>query len=79
MSSTGPPTLDRLMTKRGAPSDLERVEELLQKLLVLQLFSIGATQEKTAKVVGRQKQWVNEILKGIPRKAAHGDTARSER
>jgi hypothetical protein len=67
------------MAKRGGPSDLERVEELLQKLLVLQLFSIGATQEKTAKVVGRQKQWVNEILKGIPRKAADRDTARSKR
>jgi len=67
------------MAKRGAASDLERMEELLQKLLVLQMFSMGATQEKTAKVVGRQKQWVNEILKGIPRKVADGDTARSKR
>jgi hypothetical protein len=67
------------MAKRGAASDLERVEELLQKLLVLQMFSMGATQEKTAKVVGRQKQWVNELLKGIPRKVTDGDTTRSKR
>jgi hypothetical protein len=67
------------MAKRGAASDLERVEEVLQKLLVLQMFSMGATQEKTAKVVGRQKQWVNEILKGIPRKVTDGETARSKR
>lgn len=51
---------------------MEGVEEVLQKLLVLQLFSMGATQEKTAKVVGRQKQWVNEILKGLPRKVTDG-------
>jgi hypothetical protein len=55
------------MTKGGADRDLQRVEELLQKLLVLQMFSMGATQAKTAKVVGRQKQWVNEILKEIPK------------
>lgn len=67
------------MPKRGAANDLERVEEVLQKLLVLQMFSMGATQEKTAKVVGRQKQWVNEILKGMPRKVSDGETAKSKR
>jgi hypothetical protein len=55
------------MGKGEANRDLQRVEELLQKLLVLQMFSMGATQAKTAKVVGRSKQWVNEILKGIER------------
>jgi hypothetical protein len=67
------------MTKGGADRDLERVEVLLEKLLVLQMFSMGATQTKAAKVVGRQKKWVNEILKGIPRKGTDGDTARSKR
>ena len=67
------------MAKRGSANDLERIEELVQKLLVLQMVSMGATQEKTAKVVGRQKQWVNEILKGIPRKAPDGDATRSKR
>jgi plasmid maintenance system antidote protein VapI len=66
------------MTKGGADRELQRVEELLQKLLVLQMFSMGATQAKMAKVVGRQKQWVNEILKGIPRKVTDGDTARTK-
>jgi hypothetical protein len=47
--------------------DLDRVEELLQKLLVLQMFSMSAPQDKIAKVVGRQKLWVNTLLKGIPR------------
>lgn len=55
------------MTKGGADHDSRVVEELLQKLLVLQMFSLGATQEKTAKVVGRSKQWVNDILKGMPK------------
>jgi hypothetical protein len=52
---------------------------VLQRLLVLQMFSLGATQEKTAKVVGRQKQWVNEILKGIPRRVTDGETGKSKR
>ena len=46
----------------------DRVEELLQKLLVLQMFAMGTPQDKIAKVVGRQKLWVNTVLKGIPRK-----------
>ena len=67
------------MANRGTANDLERVEEALQKLLVLQMFSMGATQEKTAKVVGRKKQWVNDILKGMPRKVNDGETVKSKR
>lgn len=66
------------MAKR-AGAETEKVEELLQKLLVIQMFSIGASQEKIAKVVGRQKLWVNGILKGIPRKASDGDTNQRKR
>jgi len=51
----------------------DKLEELLQKLLVLQMFSMGATQDKIAKVVGRQKMWVNTVLKGIPRKERERD------
>jgi hypothetical protein len=40
---------------------------LLEKLLVIQLYSMGATQDKIARTVGRQKLWVNAMLKGIPR------------
>jgi hypothetical protein len=54
------------MPKSSRAED-SKVEELLQKLLVLQLFSMGASQDKIAKVVGRQKLWVNTILKGIPK------------
>lgn len=46
----------------------ERDTELLEKLLVLQLYSLGAAQDQIAKVVGRQKLWVNTILKGLPKK-----------
>ena len=46
----------------------QRVTELLEKLLVLQLYGLGAAQEHIAKVVGRQKLWVNTVLKGLPRK-----------
>jgi hypothetical protein len=47
--------------------DDDKVEELLQTLIVLQLFGLGASQDKIAKVVGRQKLWVNGILKGLTR------------
>jgi hypothetical protein len=46
--------------------DEDKAEELLQKLIVLQMFALGASQDKIAKVVGRQKLWVNTILKGLP-------------
>lgn len=67
------------MPRRRTTPESERVEELLQKLLVVQMFSMGATQEKIAKVVGRQKQCVNDILKGMPRKAVDGDAVGSKR
>jgi hypothetical protein len=44
----------------------DNLEDLLQTLVVLQMFSLGASQDKIAKVVGRQKLWVNRILKGLP-------------
>ena len=51
------------MPKRA---DEDTVEELLQTMIVLQMFALGASQDKIAKVVGRGKLWVNTILKGIP-------------
>ena len=41
--------------------------DLLTKILVLQLFGMGATQSKIAKTVGKSKSWVNDLLKGIPK------------
>ena len=45
-----------------------RVSDLLEKLLAVQLHSAGATQDQIARMVGKQKLWVNRLLKGIPRK-----------
>ncbi len=53
-----------------ARADDDKLEELLQTLIVLHMFSLGATQDKIAKVVGRQKLWVNTILKGLARPKA---------
>ncbi len=46
----------------------ERTTELLEKLLVVQLYALGATQGYIARVVGRQTLWVNAMLKGIPKR-----------
>lgn len=51
----------------GGPDDDNKIEELLQTLIVLQMFGLGASQDKIAKVLGRQKLWVNTILKGLTR------------
>lgn len=61
------------------PPGSEKLEELVQILLVLQLFDMGASQDKIAKVVGRQKLWVNGILKGLTRKVANAETPRRPR
>lgn len=53
------------MPRRNDEDD--KVEELLQTLIVLHLFGLGASQDKIAKVVGRQKLWVNGSLKGLTR------------
>lgn len=45
----------------------EKIGLLLEKLLVLQLHSLGVTQANIAKMVGRQKLWVNAFLKGLPK------------
>jgi hypothetical protein len=43
--------------------------ELLEKLLVMQMHSMGATQEQIAKTIGRQKLWVNSLVKKVPRRS----------
>ncbi|TAK87230.1 MAG: hypothetical protein EPO20_05350 [Betaproteobacteria bacterium] len=44
----------------------QRDTELLEKLLVIQLYALGARRDLIARVVGRQKLWENRLLKGIP-------------
>ena len=58
----------------GRPNE-DKLEELLQTQIVLQMFALGASQDKIAKVVGRQKLWVNSILKGLPRTKLVGGKA----
>jgi hypothetical protein len=55
------------MAKVNTDSSDNRVTELLEKLLVMQMHAMGATQDQIAKTVGRQKLWVNGLLKKIPR------------
>jgi hypothetical protein len=45
----------------------DRAADLLEKLLVLQLHALGTSQDRIARMVGRQKAWVNDLLKGLPK------------
>jgi len=56
-------------------ADEDKLEELLQIVIVLQMFALGASQDKIAKVVGRGKLWVNTILKGMPPRSKPGPRA----
>lgn len=47
---------------------VQRGMELLEKLLVIQLHALGTRQDHIARLVGRQKAWVNRILKVTPKK-----------
>lgn len=40
---------------------------LLEKILVFQLYALGVRQERIAKTVRRQTTWVNDLVKGIPK------------
>jgi hypothetical protein len=55
------------MAKANTDSSSNRTTEILEKLLVMQMHSMGATQDQIAKTVGKQKLWVNGLLKRIPR------------
>ena len=46
------------------------VEELLSKLIAINLWSAGASQTKIAKAVGKSPNWVNGFLKGVPKPSA---------
>jgi hypothetical protein len=49
--------------------ETDRTTELLEKLLVMQMHGMGATQDQIARAVGKQKAWVNALVRGLPRKA----------
>jgi hypothetical protein len=47
------------------PNSPDRIVELLEKLLVFQMYALGAPQDRIAKAAGRQKAWVNGLVKGL--------------
>lgn len=47
--------------------EAERTADLLEKILVFQMYALGAPQDRIAKAVGRQKAWLNELVKGLPK------------
>jgi hypothetical protein len=51
--------------KKQTPND--QVEELLSKLLAIDLWTARATQGTIARVLGKSPNWVNDLLKGIPK------------
>jgi len=56
------------VAKVNRDSSGNRLTELLEKLLVMQMDAMGATQNQIAKTVGRQKLWVNGLVRKIPRR-----------
>jgi predicted transcriptional regulator with HTH domain len=44
-----------------------RITELLEKSLVLQVYALGIRQTEIARMVGKSPNWVNSLLKGLPR------------
>jgi hypothetical protein len=42
-------------------------EELLTKLLAVNMWIAGASQGKIATTIGRGTTWVNDLLKGVPK------------
>lgn len=44
----------------------DRTIELLEKLLAVQLHSMGVPQGTIARIVGKSKTWVNSLLKSVP-------------
>jgi hypothetical protein len=50
-----------------AKDEKEETLNLLRKMLVFQLNPMGVHQDKIAKIVGKQKAWVNDLLKCIPK------------
>jgi hypothetical protein len=51
--------------KKQTPND--GVEELLSKLVAINLWTAGASQNTIAHAVGKSATWVNHFLKGVPK------------
>jgi len=51
--------------KKQTPNN--QVEDLLSKLLAINLWSAGASQNTIARAVHKSATWVNDFLKGVPK------------
>jgi len=47
---------------------LERLASLLERQIAIQLYFGGASQDVIARVLQKSKGWVNDLLRGLPRK-----------
>lgn len=45
-----------------------KLVNLTEKMLVFQLYSLGVRQTNIARIVGKSPNWVNALLKGLPRR-----------
>ena len=54
------------MARKPAETESRSVE-LTAKLVLLQLYALGAPQETIARVVGKSGTWVTNNLKGVPK------------
>ncbi len=50
----------------------DRSVELMEKLVLVQLHALGASQDTIARFLGKAKKWVNKHLKGVPRPKKEG-------
>ena len=46
----------------------DRLSDLLEMTVALHLYALGATQDQIAQTMGKQKLWVNELVRGLPRR-----------
>jgi len=51
--------------KKQTPND--QIEQLLSKLIAINLWNAGAGQKTIARAVGKSATWVNAFLKGVPK------------
>lgn len=50
---------------RKTQVDQDQIVDLLEKILVFQLHKLGVIQSRIAKIIGREKAWVNNLVKGV--------------
>ena len=52
---------------RGKGEPETRSVELMEKLVLLQLYTLGTPQGVIARFLGKATAWVNQNLRGVPK------------